>query len=1592
MADALSSSQIQGLIDGILADGKVDKLDDQKLGQLNTLLQAAAKKNDGKVDAIEDSILDALDSRGMFGTNKEVVKANLSALKIHNSAANQLDFNGGIQLTTQDGVSGFFGGKQERTLRLDAFDLETPAAPQQPAAPAPASQQPPVAPQQPAAPAPASQQPPVAPQQPVAPAPASQQPPVAPQQPAAPAPAPQQPAAPPAATPVTDNVYENNKQVKADARKIYAEGINNKLAAAEQQFVSEVKNVQSAINAMPPEAVITELKSLVENSSEEGVDLPYILEMSKKIGVEPSMLVTENILPAAALENKYYKPSAQEVNALKAFYNDFPFEQTHVDAYKETMNEVISGAIQDNKLVPEKYNQLKDFVYNKNYLFEATGSASAEQQAQYQNLKTAMNAYESTQDFADTANRDSSFLTSNTKNTNTSLNYYDQRTQKTLTDMSNSIIDMVGSMETSPEADAVMSDLKQILVLDAEGNITRNAEGNPVIRQPVSEGHLNQLNAMWNSLEELGIKSGLDADRGDLTRAFFADLAATDPQALARIANNPTTQMLQLEPELANHAELFKQLEEPGNEALKAAVLSGDTAQVETLLKNHQSALSQSYMSWLSFLPGIDAAGADPGQILNLGAQSPSDIRQLTELLSGNSPEADTLRQLASESGRDIQRALESPDLDGLQQTLTAKEKFDSVFWGKNSALVQAKSSLTANIKKRTQIASDLEVVKQHLVKAAETAPEAQKAYLNAQLEAVTQAQKSVESGEALPEGDVLNKVLSIVDDDSANTEQALQGMAAMELFKQEQATKFNPELMQQMMSHLKPEDQAALRVIMTNQPLIEQIMSGTAKYGGNTAELQAMAGHFGALLEEASRLNAAGDSEGIQRLFATEIDTPDGKLSPATMASDMAFVMNQINEMGLEDSQSIERVGAASIELLRRSKAEASRDGSDPYAIFNDNRSGITELVNNSSVEAFMTSTSGLLSNASVTDKQAIVDILRANGIEPLASEGGDFSKTLARISTQNPEAFQKVLDEVNTRATGTESSEFWRTLDSQMMSLDAALITTQQRVEMAQTAGEISTDLSTFFTQNQAAFSQLGITSEDQIRPLIFSENPQPTARAALLQAFPALGNVANEQLLLGLLNLNNETNQMVSNTVTVHSINDGSATNSEISTFVLNQLVTDVERNGLDPSTPLQEEDKPRLEGIKNLRDSLISGGLDLSKPADRDRVKSELAHLGIPESRINLWMDRLDEEFSINLNRRNRAHNTLGREGGNGAFTSQIESGGRELMTDLAASGAALETGIDIITTPDGFLDRAPIETQAPEEIAAREALYESNPPAFFQQAANVSRQEQLDIVYNAAFEAIETGDRSRFEGLARSLQASDNRVAQRTEAARESLGMSGSSVINPTSSAVPSNRLMGAPASASEQKASQLVDEANRLASRLVLAPKGEDSEEFLNKLVSDFINIIRDQDYKTRQLVLAQLANQMMTDSITNFYKDKTDKNNQYHQDALERMSESFQRNIQRSIQDSLVNAAEGGDMQSVAAVSGQVGAAKTADAMGVAQLRASAEELLTQAQQMEPPLLSELQKERILDSFFDRNPDNDALGIMALAGLQSLN
>lgn len=159
----------------------------------------------------------------------------------------------------------------------------------------------------------------------------------------------------------------------------------------------------------------------------------------------------------------------------------------------------------------------------------------------------------------------------------------------------------------------------------------------------------------------------------------------------------------------------------------------------------------------------------------------------------------------------------------------------------------------------------------------------------------------------------------------------------------------------------------------------------------------------------------------------------------------------------------------------------------------------------------------------------------------------------------------------------------------------------------------------------------------------------------------------------------------------------------------------------------------------------------------------------------------------------------------------------------------------------------------------------------------------------------------------------------------------------------------------------------LINEANALGDSLILAPIPETGgEQFLNDLVSDFLNIIRDLDYETRQLVLQQLAQQMTNNAITQFYKDKVDENNDYHQQALDRLSENFKQQIQQTIESGLASQSE--SSQGIAAISGQVTGEALANAIDNVGAREAVSQMLEIASQMNPPL-SQQQQQRILDA-----------------------
>lgn len=173
----------------------------------------------------------------------------------------------------------------------------------------------------------------------------------------------------------------------------------------------------------------------------------------------------------------------------------------------------------------------------------------------------------------------------------------------------------------------------------------------------------------------------------------------------------------------------------------------------------------------------------------------------------------------------------------------------------------------------------------------------------------------------------------------------------------------------------------------------------------------------------------------------------------------------------------------------------------------------------------------------------------------------------------------------------------------------------------------------------------------------------------------------------------------------------------------------------------------------------------------------------------------------------------------------------------------------------------------------------------------------------------------------------------------------------------------------------------LIAEANALADRLILAPTPTVSgDQYLSDLLNNFLSIIRDLDFKTRALIMQQLTQRMVNNAITQFYKDKSDENNKYHQEALSRLQANFKNQITHMLRTHLV--AQAASSQSIAAVSGEVRGADLSRAMqNVRSASEMVKDLFAVTDQMSPPL-SNFQKMRILNQL-DR--------VMAAAGTSDL-
>ncbi|MGV3524382.1 MAG: hypothetical protein ACO1RX_09160 [Candidatus Sericytochromatia bacterium] len=137
----------------------------------------------------------------------------------------------------------------------------------------------------------------------------------------------------------------------------------------------------------------------------------------------------------------------------------------------------------------------------------------------------------------------------------------------------------------------------------------------------------------------------------------------------------------------------------------------------------------------------------------------------------------------------------------------------------------------------------------------------------------------------------------------------------------------------------------------------------------------------------------------------------------------------------------------------------------------------------------------------------------------------------------------------------------------------------------------------------------------------------------------------------------------------------------------------------------------------------------------------------------------------------------------------------------------------------------------------------------------------------------------------------------------------------------------------------DQKTMAAINEANNLEATLELAPMpAVNSEDLFSQWLTDTLGIIRGADEKTRQIVLAQLALQMMDQVINTFYKNKNDENSEYHQDRLAALTGNRSQEIQQTQANRDVGSAS--NSQAVAATSGVSGGAERSSAFNLNALR----------------------------------------------------
>jgi len=181
-----------------------------------------------------------------------------------------------------------------------------------------------------------------------------------------------------------------------------------------------------------------------------------------------------------------------------------------------------------------------------------------------------------------------------------------------------------------------------------------------------------------------------------------------------------------------------------------------------------------------------------------------------------------------------------------------------------------------------------------------------------------------------------------------------------------------------------------------------------------------------------------------------------------------------------------------------------------------------------------------------------------------------------------------------------------------------------------------------------------------------------------------------------------------------------------------------------------------------------------------------------------------------------------------------------------------------------------------------------------------------------------------------------------------------------------------------------QQAQGLVDKADALANAILSPKPTVDGKDALSGLLKDFLENIRNLDFQTRKLVMAQFAKRLMNNMITKLYGEKSLENAKYHEKSLDQFKARMKEGIERALEAAEAQASSG---QAAMAVGGDLGS-KTGGA--VADAGISDQALRDEASQFLEPavqdgVLSRVQKQKILQALFDGSSVTGQEGVMSM-------